>query len=177
MKAFWKWLWLSRDLFEKNRTITVLQLMGVFLFLLGLLLFLALSLMSMFGADINGLGVPAAFAFLLIMLAMSFLFPDMLKGGPNDSVSTMRVAVYMIVCVFVFLSVKFGWAAKNFSEITLDESWTYIMIAALGGKAVQAFGERLAMGAAKPGKESDAAAGGTPPSGKTPKPGAGAQPQ
>jgi hypothetical protein len=83
----------------------------------------------------------AAVAFLIVMLGISFLFPDMLKGGPNETISTMRVAVYMIVCVFIFLAVKIGWSTKSFQDFEIKSGWVSIIIAALGGKAVQSLAE------------------------------------
>ncbi|RYY62546.1 MAG: hypothetical protein EOO05_02400 [Chitinophagaceae bacterium] len=94
-----------------------------------------------------------AIGFFLIMLGLAFLFPEMLEG-PGQSVSSMRVTVYMVVSVFVFLAVKIGWATGSFAEFQLDSTWAYILAIALGSKAVQSLGENNWLGKRKsPGSE------------------------
>jgi hypothetical protein len=78
------------------------------------------------------------------MMGIVLLFPDMLKDG-DKSLSTMRVAVFMIVSVFSILCIKSFWDA---GIQKLDGSWAAVIIAALGGKAIQSLGENNVFGSA-----------------------------
>lgn len=93
----------------------------------------------------NG-GVPAA-AILFVMVGMAFYFPDLLQG-PDGGFSTMRMTVFMIILVFVVLSIKIGWQTASFDEFRIDSTWVYILGLAFGGKVFQSMGE-------KDGKEKD----------------------
>lgn len=87
----------------------------------------------------NG-GVPAA-AILFVMVGMAFYFPDLLQG-PDGGFSTMRMTVFMIILVFVVLSIKIGWQTSSFDEFRIDSTWVYILGLAFGGKVFQSFGEK-----------------------------------
>ncbi len=87
----------------------------------------------------NG-GVPAASVFF-VMIGMAFYFPDLLQG-PDGGFSTMRVVVFMVVLVFVILTVKIGWHTESFDEFRIDSTWVYILGLAFGGKVFQSFGEK-----------------------------------
>jgi hypothetical protein len=80
------------------------------------------------------------------MISMALLFPDMLKGADKSTTSTMRVAVFMIVSVFVVLCVKVYWSCDAIEKFRLDRTWAYVLGVALGSKAVQSFGENNALG-------------------------------
>lgn len=82
----------------------------------------------------------AAAAFLFLMIGISFVFPTLLKGI-NNEMSAMRVLVYMIIAVFITLVIKNGWNHDDLGEV--DTNWMYIVLAALGGKAVQSYTEAL----------------------------------
>ena len=53
----------------------------------------------------------------------------------------MRVIVFAVVMVFVFIYVKLGWTAGTFEEFTIDSTWIYILGIAFGSKAIQKFAE------------------------------------
>jgi hypothetical protein len=160
------------EVFPKGKTENFSQKLGAILMCLGIIIFIIFCIMVFSGKEVNSYNVPAAVAFLLVMLGISFLLPDMLKGGPNETISTMRVAVYMIVCVFIFLCIKYGWSVDSFAKMDVTSSWTYIVIAALGGKAVQSFGERSSIGGVKPQAPGAGGDGGS----RTPQPGPSGQP-
>lgn len=85
-------------------------------------------------------GVPAA-SVLFVMVGMAFYFPDLLQG-PDGGFSTMRMIVFMVVMVFVVLTIKIGWNTGSFDEFKIDNTWVYILGLAFGGKVFQAFGEK-----------------------------------
>jgi len=82
--------------------------------------------------------------FLFIMIGIALRFPEMLMSEPKGGLSTMRVAIFMVVSVFIFLCTKIGWYCKSFAEFKMDSTWGYIIGAALGSKAVQSLGENKA---------------------------------
>src|ERR1044071_8149877 len=61
----------------------------------------------------NG-GVPAVSIFF-VMIGMAFYFPDLLQG-PCGGMSTMRMIVFMVIVVFVVLTIKIGWTTHSFDE-------------------------------------------------------------
>lgn len=134
-----------RLLIQHNQRLTSFQIFGASLLVIGVADLLFVSIYSFASARdlVNG-DMPAV-GFLLIMLGICLLFPDMLRSDPKSSVSTMRVAIFMIVIVFVFLTVKIAWSCKNMNEFNVDTTWGYILLAALGSKAVQSLGENWAM--------------------------------
>jgi hypothetical protein len=89
--------------------------------------------------DVRGGGLAASGLFLVI-LGFVFLFPTMLTDD-TGATSTMRVAVFMVVSLFVVLTTKAGWAATSLADLKLQDSWVWVLGAALGGKAFQSFAE------------------------------------
>ena len=85
-------------------------------------------------------GAVAAVSFLFIMIGMCFYFPSLLEESKGE-ISTMRVVVFAVVMVFVFIYVKIGWNASTFEEFTIDSTWVYILGIAFGSKAIQKFAE------------------------------------
>ena len=85
-------------------------------------------------------GAAAAVSMFLVMLGLVFTFPSMLTDDTGLT-STMRVAVFMIVSLFVVLTIKAGWGATSLEELVLPSSWSWVLAAALGGKAAQSFAE------------------------------------
>ena len=55
----------------------------------------------------------------------------------------MRLIVFMLISVFVIITIKLGWSVKDLKEFKIDESWKYIIGIALGSKAVQSFSENM----------------------------------
>jgi hypothetical protein len=55
----------------------------------------------------------------------------------------MRVAVLMIVGLFVVLTAKAGWGAPDLAHLDLQKQWAWVLAAALGGKAAQSLAENL----------------------------------
>jgi hypothetical protein len=53
----------------------------------------------------------------------------------------MRVAVLKVISLFVVLTIKAGWAAKSLADLQLQQTWVWVLAAALGGKAFQSFAE------------------------------------
>ena len=87
----------------------------------------------------NG-GVPAVSIFF-VMIGMAFYFPDLLQG-PCGGMSTMRMIVFMVIVVFVVLTIKIGWTTHSFDEFRLDSTWVYILGLAFGSKVAQQFSEQ-----------------------------------
>ena len=85
-------------------------------------------------------GTAAAVSMFLVIMGLVFYFPTLLSDD-SGATSTMRVAVLMVISLFVVLTLKVGWDADSLQSLALDPSWTWVLAAALGGKAFQAFAE------------------------------------
>ncbi len=128
--------------------LTILQIIGIILIFLGIV-FVGIASIY-YNKEIGNMGSMAAFGFFQLMLGMTFFFPDLLKGGENQ-ISSMRVVIYMVVSVFVIITVKIGWGIKDLKNFDIPDSWVYILGIALGGKTIQSFSENLNK-SKKPGK-------------------------
>ena len=118
---------------------------GTLLVLLGACGLAIAAALPLFHSAIND-GALAACALILILFGSAFVFPTLLQdgtvseaGAPN--VSTMRIAVLMIVSVFALVVVKAGWATPTLADLKIDSSWAWVLAAAFGGKAAQSFAE------------------------------------
>jgi hypothetical protein len=94
---------------------------------------------------IQGFLVPGdlpAVAMFLLLVGLVFYFPDLLQDGSGGG-SSMRVAVLMVVSVFVILTLKAGWTVTNLEELKIDPSWAWVLGVAFGAKMGQSFAEAL----------------------------------
>jgi hypothetical protein len=130
--------------YEETR-VPVFQLFGYTLILIGVLylVYKIVFPIKLGNSPING--DKMAMTFFIIMLGISFAFPSMLKDQ-NKGLSTMRIAVFMIINVFVILCIKIGWNCGSLKEFVIDKTWGYIIGAALGSKAIQSLGENNILG-------------------------------
>ena len=113
---------------------------GRYLIIIGVVGLVAAAIISFtIYSGIEGGAVPAI-SFLFIMTGMCFYFPSLLEEAKGE-ISTMRVIVFAVVMVFVFIYVKLGWTAGTFEEFTIDSTWIYILGIAFGSKAIQKFAE------------------------------------
>jgi hypothetical protein len=131
---------MKRLFIQQRDRMTHLQIIGVVLILSGLLALIIIvfrSLEDKSGSD----NTFAAVAFFFIMIGFSLTFPALLMSNTKGGYSTLRIAVFMIVCVFVFLCVKIGWNCTDLKDFKLDSTWGVILTAALGSKAIQSWGE------------------------------------
>jgi hypothetical protein len=140
----------DRPFMQQDKRMSILQIIGAFVFLsgLGLLVFIGLYEFNKDAAATSEVvkdqvSSLAATAFFLVMMGIALLFPDMLKAVKNDGTSAMRVAVFMVVSVFVILCVKIYWQA-SFDNFKLDNAWAGLIAGALGSKALQSLGENKA---------------------------------
>jgi hypothetical protein len=85
--------------------------------------------------------LPAVSMFLLL-IGLVFWFPDLVKDGGGGN-SSMRVAVLMIVSLFLILTLKAGWEATKLDELKIDPSWAWVLGVAFGAKMGQSFAEAL----------------------------------
>ena len=92
-----------------------------------------------------GDGALPACALVLVLFGFALRFPTLLQDGTasdaGGNMSTMRIAVLMIVSVFALMTVKVGWGATALGDLRIDSSWAWVLAAALGGKAAQSFAE------------------------------------
>ncbi len=123
------------------------QQMGALLIFVGLVGFV-LAALDIAPADP---GAAAAVSMFLVIMGLVFYFPSLLSDDTGQT-STMRVTVLMIVLLYVVVTLKVGWGAASLDELTLSESWIWVLAAALGGKAAQSFAENAGSnGIARPG--------------------------
>jgi len=140
----------SRPFIRQGSKMSILQIIGAILLLLGLGLLIFIGFDDFFNTPLPAnvltakeqAGSLAATSFFLVMMGMALLFPEMLKGA-DDGTSSMRVAVFMVVSVFAILSVKIYWHCGS-GDFKLDNAWAGVVAAALGSKALQSLGENKA---------------------------------
>jgi len=123
---------------QEGHRVSWLQLLGFMLMLVSI--FYLLANLFFFSVTADDMAVN----FFIIILGFSFSFPDMLKDE-NKEISTMRMAVFMVVSVITMLLLKIGWNSKSLKEIGLDQFWMGVIAFVFGAKAIQYFFEsRLA---------------------------------
>jgi hypothetical protein len=133
----------NRKLVETSKKgITGIQFIGFSQILIGVLFLLYKIIFPMNGMNKLITGEEMALTFFIIMLGLSFVFPSLLKNQ-NKGLSTMRIAVFMIINVICLLLLKIGWNPdiKTFKDIGIDWYWTGIIAFVFGAKATQAFFE------------------------------------
>jgi predicted membrane channel-forming protein YqfA (hemolysin III family) len=120
---------------------TLGQKFGGTIIALGMLGFIAGTIISF--TDFSGLdeGALPATSFFLIIVGMAFTFPSMLEEAKGE-VSTMRIVVFVVVMVFAVVHLKIGWNAGTFKDFQIDQTWVYILGLAFGSKAFQKFSEK-----------------------------------
>jgi hypothetical protein len=143
--------WFSRNIRTRNligaryQKPSVVQLIGFGLIAIGVTYFLYVLF-----PNTNGTGESVSISFFLIMLGVSFAFPEMLKGQTKD-MSTMRIVVFMMVNVVCMLLLKYGWEKQSFEQVHLDGYWVSIIAFLFGSKAAQSYFEsKLAVPPATP---------------------------
>lgn len=82
-----------------------------------------------------------AIGFILPMLGIAVYFPELLTSTGRKAISSTRICVYLIICMFVFLYVKIGWQCHHFSDLQLGRNWVYLLGIALGSNVLQSFFE------------------------------------
>ena len=128
----------KRSLIKKNEDkITYLQIIGFSLIGIGINYMIICGLVQ-----VTSSGEGMAISFFIIMLGMAFAFPSLLQGGDKE-MSTMRIAVFMVVNVICILLIKIGWnnEIKSLKAIDLDEYWMGVIAFIFGAKATQSFFE------------------------------------
>lgn len=114
--------------------LSYLQIIGFSVILFGLLyMFYKQIFGTMTGGDI-------AIIFFTIMLGFSFAFPELLRDS-NKGLSTMRIAVFMMINVICMLLLKIGWEQHDLIAIGLDEYWMGVIAFVFGAKATQSYFE------------------------------------
>jgi hypothetical protein len=129
---------MSRKLIQKNELkISILQMIGFSLMLLGVLGLITCSLIDIKSHTV----VPSviSISFFITMLGFSFAFPSLLEG--NDGLSTMRIIVFMVTNVICMLLLKIGWNCSDLTSIGLNQYWMGVIAFVFGAKATQSFFE------------------------------------
>lgn len=115
---------------------------GGLLITLGVVGLTVAALMRWIAGSIAPGEVPAVSMFLFL-IGLVFYFPDLLKEEKEGAGSSMRVAILMVVSVFVILTLKAGWTVTNLEELKIDPSWAWVLGVAFGAKMGQSFAEAL----------------------------------
>lgn len=141
----------KRDWIQKNEgQLTYVQFFGFVLIVIGIIYFSSFllpdgiknfwflkQLLLESGPNPGGISI----AFFTTMLGVAFAFPEMLKGGRTNEMSTMRITVFMFTNVICMLLLKIGWGKEHLSDIGLDSSWVGIIAFLFGAKAAQSYFE------------------------------------
>ncbi|BAU55660.1 hypothetical protein [Mucilaginibacter gotjawali] len=134
----------NRKILHQQQDFSIGQIFGAVIVALGIITILGCGIYEIWEngcADQKAVSSVMSIGFLLAMLGMAFFFPDLLKSKRDGTTSSMRMAVFMIVAVFVFLVVKISWTCPSLKDFQLDSTWAYVIAAALGAKTVQSFSE------------------------------------
>lgn len=91
-------------------------------------------------------GGAIAAGFFTVIVGLVLRFPTLLQDGSraadnSGNVSTMRVAVLLIVSVFGLLTIKTGWNVPRLEDLKPDSTWIGVLGVAFGGKVFQSFAE------------------------------------
>ena len=116
------------------------EIVGAVMLGFGIVFFLVAGFKATLPAGVDP-GDLAAVGLFFIMMGMVFYFPSLLQDAAGNT-STMRVVVFMVTSVFVILTVKVGWNAKNLEELAITESWRWVLASLLGGKVLQSYVEK-----------------------------------
>jgi len=136
------------------------QRLGLVLVLLGTAVLVGAAVFTCIHGrtETSGAGSIAAVGMFIVIVGMVFFFPTLLAGD-GGATSTMRVAVLLVVSLFVVLTINVGWGAPSLEKLKLDPNWTWVLAAALGGKAFQSFAEHASPGTDGKPKPTDGATG------------------
>jgi len=93
---------------------------------------------EIFNPTFKNVGVVPAVSFIFLILGIMFYFPSMLKDSGDNSNSSMRIGILIIVLMFAFVHIKMIW---NSEVLVIDSSWTYILGIVFTGKALQKYSE------------------------------------
>jgi hypothetical protein len=148
-KALFKNFFNRELIHQKEGQITYFQLIGIFIMFIGigyLVVFILNGKVHYLSSE------KIAISFFMIMLGVSFAFPDLLKGQSKD-LSTMRIIVFMFANVICMLLLKIGWEKASLTSIGLDGYWMGVIAFLLGAKAGQKYFENFR---ANPDKSEDA---------------------
>jgi Ca2+/Na+ antiporter len=133
-----------RKILHQQQPFSIGQIFGAIVVALGIITILGCGIYEIYKdgcANQKAVSSVMSIGFLITMLGMAFFFPDLLKSKLDGTTSTLRIAVFMVVAVFVFLVVKIGWTCPSLKEFQLDSTWAYVLAVALGAKTVQSFSE------------------------------------
>ncbi|HEX4340911.1 MAG TPA: hypothetical protein VH062_33615 [Polyangiaceae bacterium] len=84
----------------------------------------------------------AGFVCALLGVGLLLRFPSIIKNKlPAGEPSTMRVMSLLIVFTFSVLMLRAGWNDHGLPSLQEQGNWIWLVTAALGGKAVQAYVE------------------------------------
>lgn len=148
----------KRRLISKNEDkVSYVQIIGFGLIAVGIVYlsyFLLpgslITFLSYLHLSTNASAEGMSISFFIIMLGVSFAFPELLQDQ-TGGLSTMRIAAFMVVNLFCLLAIKIGWSKNSFAEIGINQYWVGILAFAFGAKATQSFFEsKMAMPAAPP---------------------------
>jgi hypothetical protein len=130
---------------SEKKSLSFSEILGMILILIGLI-FLILSFIKLFNSEQIAVG------FFITMLGYAMLNPALLESP--SGLSTMRVAVFMIVNVVCMLMLKIGWnpEIKSFANLQIDTNWVALIGLVLGAKATQTFAENKASAPAPQGQ-------------------------
>jgi len=78
--------------------------------------------------------------FFLCMLGYVLINPDLLKDQ-NNSLSTLRIVVFMMTNVICMLMLKVGWAQDSFDKMGINANWVTIIGLLFGAKVAQSYVE------------------------------------
>lgn len=102
---------------------------------------MVLSVLLRFSGNMSGEeGALPAYSLVGFIIGMSFCFPSMLEVK-EGTLSTMRIVVFAILLVFALVYVKTAWNVDSLSDLTIDDSWVYILGLAFGAKVIQRYAE------------------------------------
>ncbi|MDF2433844.1 MAG: hypothetical protein JWP44_3475 [Mucilaginibacter sp.] len=113
-------------------------LFGYILMSIAIISFLVLIVQQEFGRPGQFIPVEIPILFFITMLGFVFIHSELLMDQ-NNSLSTMRIVVFMMVNIICMLMLKLGWAVNSFALIGLNGTWVTVIGFVFGGKIAQSY--------------------------------------
>ena len=91
------------------------KVIGTLLIMIAIAGFITTAVFSLINVERINNGTIPAVSFLVLVIGYTFYFPSLLEEERGE-VSTMRVAVLIVVLVFATVYIKLGWIAGSFGD-------------------------------------------------------------
>jgi hypothetical protein len=125
---------------SSNSPNSALQILGFIMIVAGTLYLLIKVFLPSQISFASFSGETVSIVFFIIMLGVSFAFPQLLQDYTRG-LSTMRITVFMMTNVICMLLLKAGWSAAGLEDVKINPYLAGIIAFIFGSKATQSYFE------------------------------------